>query len=321
MARRPLRGLSGRPAHRCPRRRHASATRATLSIPGAAAMPMRHFSRGNNFPAVAVPHGFNFWTPVTDAGSNWLYQYQERNGAGQPPAAAGLRAVARTQPVDGRSPDLPGDARGAGQRHAGARPREARAELQPRPTRRRTRTAIGCRSTTASSPRWRRPITPRCSVSPSPATSSQLVFDNLNDHGGITLDPSGRRFSGWSDVKSRLSTGATRMFFYGEVDQPVTAQRPPDAARVAITSPRGSASTPRKHKMVNLRIATSLIGSDQARHNLALEIAPRRALREVREQAQQQWDALLGMRQGQRCQSRRADHAVFQPLSPVPVPQ
>ena len=26
------------------------------------------FSRGNNFPATAVPHGFNFWTPVTDAG-------------------------------------------------------------------------------------------------------------------------------------------------------------------------------------------------------------------------------------------------------------
>ena len=27
------------------------------------------FSRGNNFPATAVPHGFNFWTPVTNAGS------------------------------------------------------------------------------------------------------------------------------------------------------------------------------------------------------------------------------------------------------------
>ena len=32
------------------------------------------FSRGNNFPATAVPHGFNFWTPVTNAGStSWLY--------------------------------------------------------------------------------------------------------------------------------------------------------------------------------------------------------------------------------------------------------
>src|SRR5699024_7950101 len=37
------------------------------------------FSRRNNNPAVAVPHGFNFWTPVTDAGSEWLYSYQEDN--------------------------------------------------------------------------------------------------------------------------------------------------------------------------------------------------------------------------------------------------
>ncbi|MER5754052.1 hypothetical protein [Streptomyces sp. NPDC002088] len=27
------------------------------------------FSRGNDFPATAVPHGFNFWTPVTNASS------------------------------------------------------------------------------------------------------------------------------------------------------------------------------------------------------------------------------------------------------------
>jgi hypothetical protein len=43
------------------------------------------YSRGNNFPAVALPHGFNFWTPVTDAGSNWIYQYQQRNGANNRP--------------------------------------------------------------------------------------------------------------------------------------------------------------------------------------------------------------------------------------------
>ena len=38
------------------------------------------FSRGNNFPATAVPHGFNFWTPVTNAGSlSWLYEYARGN--------------------------------------------------------------------------------------------------------------------------------------------------------------------------------------------------------------------------------------------------
>src|SRR6266480_2664866 len=38
------------------------------------------FSRGNNFPATAVPHGFNFWTPMTNAGSSsWLYEYHRMN--------------------------------------------------------------------------------------------------------------------------------------------------------------------------------------------------------------------------------------------------
>src|SRR5262249_12105645 len=40
------------------------------------------FSRGNNFPATAVPHGFNFLTPMTDAGSeSWVYEYQAQNNA------------------------------------------------------------------------------------------------------------------------------------------------------------------------------------------------------------------------------------------------
>jgi hypothetical protein len=43
------------------------------------------FSRGNTFPAVVLPHGFNFWTPVTDASSDWMYQYQDHNDANNRP--------------------------------------------------------------------------------------------------------------------------------------------------------------------------------------------------------------------------------------------
>lgn len=49
------------------------------------------FSRGNNFPATAVPHGFNFWTPVTDAGAlNWLYRWNEQNDAQNRPQLQAL---------------------------------------------------------------------------------------------------------------------------------------------------------------------------------------------------------------------------------------
>jgi hypothetical protein len=50
----------------------------------------------------------------------------------------------------------------------------------------------------------------------------QLVFDNKNNDGGITLHPEARSISGYSDVASGLSTGATRLFFYATFDQPIT---------------------------------------------------------------------------------------------------
>ncbi|MDT4986004.1 MAG: hypothetical protein QOI74_98, partial [Micromonosporaceae bacterium] len=49
------------------------------------------FSRGNNFPATAVPHGFNFWTPMTNAGSqSWLYEYNRMNNADNLPTLQAL---------------------------------------------------------------------------------------------------------------------------------------------------------------------------------------------------------------------------------------
>ena len=106
------------------------------------------FSRGNNIPATAVPHGFNFWTPVTDAGSLELALPlpggQQRR---QPARAAGALDQPRAEPVDGRPPDVPGDAVG-GRRHAADRPRRARARVQPRRTRSPARTTTGSRSRT-----------------------------------------------------------------------------------------------------------------------------------------------------------------------------
>ena len=49
------------------------------------------FSRGNNLPISAVPNGFNFLTPVTNATSNsWEYEYQRGNNAANLPMLQGL---------------------------------------------------------------------------------------------------------------------------------------------------------------------------------------------------------------------------------------
>jgi hypothetical protein len=57
------------------------------------------FSRGNTIPATAIPHGFNFWVPVTNAGSTtWLYEYQRANNAENRPELQALALSHQTSP-------------------------------------------------------------------------------------------------------------------------------------------------------------------------------------------------------------------------------
>lgn len=250
------------------------------------------FSRGNNFPAVAVPHGFNFWTPVTDAGSNWMYQYQQRNGADNRPR---LEAFALSHEP---SPWM-------GDRQTFQLMPAAVARGAPSANRATRALSFSHANETAHAHAYRVAFDDGIVTEIAPTDHaamfrftftgdrSQLVFDNRDDHGGIVLDPTTRSFSGWSDVKSRLSAGATRLFFYGTVDQPVSESgRLTGEGRDHVAAWFGFDTS--KTKVVNLRIATSLIGVAQARHNLALEIAPGDSFDDVHERAQRQWDRQLG---------------------------
>ncbi|HEY1588668.1 MAG TPA: glycoside hydrolase domain-containing protein, partial [Rhodanobacter sp.] len=251
-----------------------------------------NFSRGNTFPALAVPHGFNFWTPVTDASGNWLYQYQDHNGPDNRPR---LQAFALSHEP---SPWM-------GDRQTLQLMPEAQADGVPLLDRMARSLSFSHANETAHAYDYRVAFDNGIVTEIAPTDhaamfrftfagpQAQLLFDNINDHGSIMLDAAGRSFSGWSDVKSRLSTGATRLFFYGTVDQPVLRSgRLIGAGRDHVAAWFGfDAHT---QKVVNLRIATSLISLDQARHNLALEIAPGDTLESVRERAQQQWDKVLG---------------------------
>jgi predicted alpha-1,2-mannosidase len=250
-----------------------------------------HFSRGNTFPATAVPHGFNFWTPVTDAGSNWLYQYQDHNGPDNRPR---IQAFALSHEP---SPWM-------GERQTFQLMPEAQAGGVPVLDRTQRALSFSHDQETARAYDYRVRFDNGLVTEMVPTdhaamfrfsftgARSQLVFDNLNDSGSITLDPDGRGFSGWSDVKSRLSTGATRLYFVGMVDQPVQRSgHLTGAGRDHVAAWFGFDT--HENKVVNLRIATSLIGIDQAQHNLALEIAPGDTLETVRARAKRQWNDLL----------------------------
>ena len=255
------------------------------------------FSRGNNIPAVTLPHGFNFWTPVTDAGSDWMYQYQQRNDARnrprleafalshEPSPWMGDRQTFQLMPaaVASGAPSANRTARALSFSHAHeiAHAHDYKVTFD--------NGIVGEMTPTDHAAMLRFTF---------PGRRGQLVFDNRSNDGGITLDPAQRSFSGYSDVKSRLSTGATRLFFYATVDQPVTESgRLTGEGRDRVTAWFGfdTAHT----KTVNVRIATSLISVAQAKHNLELEIAPQESFEEVRERAQDIWDKQLGIVQVQ----------------------
>jgi predicted alpha-1,2-mannosidase len=121
-----------------------------------------------------------------------------------------------------------------------------------------------------------------------PGASSSLIFDNVNGNSALTIDAANGVVTGWSDVRSGLSNGATRMFVYATFDKPIKASGMlPEGNRPSTGYARFDAGT------VNMRIATSLIGTDQAKHNLQLELAADDTVESVKRRAQRGWDSKL----------------------------
>ncbi|MFF7186537.1 GH92 family glycosyl hydrolase [Streptomyces sp. NPDC008222] len=244
------------------------------------------FSRGNTFPATALPHGFNFWTPVTNAGSlNWLYDYARANNADNLPTIEAFSASHEPSPWMGDrqtfqvmpstaagTPDTGRAARALAFRHdkETARPyyygvtfeNGLKAEMTP------TDHAAVLRFTY-------------------PGDDASVIFDNVTEQAGLTLDKDNGIVTGFSDVKSGLSTGATRLFVYGVFDAPVT-----DGAASGV---KGYLRLrPGADHTVTLRLATSLISIDQAKDNLRQEVPDGTSFDTVKARAQRAWDKLLG---------------------------
>ena len=237
------------------------------------------FSRGNTFPATAVPQGFNFWTPVTDAASlSWLYEYHRRNDERNRPA---LQAFALShQP----SPWM-------GDRHTfhlrpGVGPVTHRAlafghenEID-RPYHYGVRFDNGI--TTDLAPADHAAVF-RFSF-PGPGGWVRICSGK-----GLRVDADHGTFTAYTSVRSRLSRGARRMFVYGTFDRPVhrasRRQRHEHSARRCLTFDTDT---------VTLRIATSLISLDQARRNLDQEIPAGTGFEEVAGRARELWQELLG---------------------------
>ena len=244
------------------------------------------FSRGNNFPATALPHGFNFWTPVTNSGSlSWLYDYARANNDDNLPTIQAFSASHEPSPWMGDRQTfqvMPSAASGTPSTDPNARELAFRHENETaRPYYYGVTFENGLKAEMA-------PTDHAASLRFTyPGDDASVVFDNVTEQAGLTLDKENGTVTGYSDVKSGLSTGATRLFVYGTFDAPVT-----DGSSSGV---KGYLKfKPGADHTVTLRLATSLIGVDQAKDNLRQEIPDGTSFDTVKKQARKVWDKLLG---------------------------
>jgi predicted alpha-1,2-mannosidase len=252
------------------------------------------YSRGSTVAATAVPHGFNFWTPVMDASSeSRLYVYQKQNNVDNLPELQALAVSHEPSPwmgdrqnfqimpqaTSGR-PTADRRARALAFRHENE---EARAHYYGVLFENGIRAEIAPQDHSAIF-RFTFPMESAC-----------LIFDHRNNEGALTLNADRRELSAYSDARSAASVGASRMFVYAKFDSPVVSSSMlHDGGGPDVTGHFCFDTGPSQHPVI-MRIATSFISVDQARRNLAQEIADTEGFDEVKERARAQWDSVLGV--------------------------
>lgn len=251
------------------------------------------FSRGNNFPATAVPHGFNFWTPMTNAGSlGWLYEYHRDNDETNLPRIEAFTASHEPSPWMGDRQTfqvMPSIAAGTPDPNRANRAMQFRHENE---------TAKPYHYAVTFENGLKTEIAPADHAAifrfVFPGDRARLLFDNFDDNGGLTLDTANGVVTGYSDVRSGNSTGATRMFYYAVFDRPVTGGgKITGQGRDNVLGHLAFDAGPKR--TVTMRIASSLISVEQARRNLELEIPASATFEQVKEQARRAWDDKLGV--------------------------
>lgn len=224
-------------------------------------------SRGNTFPAAALPNGATLLSPTTVPRLDWFYSWSAHDDASGRTPLHGLVLSHQPSPWMGdRNPLVVGLGAGRTFRHE---------------------------NETARPHRYTVRLDDGLLVDAAPTAHGAVVRLTAPDEGGLPVvtlatvagpcvvepDPGGAH--GWLESGSRLSVGRSRLFFVVRADVPATWRA--DGALDLGTA-----------REATLRLATSLIGVDQARVNLAGEIADA-GLDEVAARARGAWAERLGV--------------------------
>lgn len=248
------------------------------------------FSRGNNLPISAVPNGFTFFTPLTDANSQtWEYSYQSGNNAQNRPMLQGLGISHEPSPWMGdrnQMSVMPSITQGVPTGSASGRALAFdHATEVARPDHYRAQLDGGITAETAPADHggiWRFTF-------PGTVQTGSLVLDTVDNNGSFTVDPASGIVSGWVDNGSGGSAGRSRMFVYGVFDRSATTT---GVAPSGHTGTRYATFDTTSDRTVELQISTSFISLDQAKRNHGLELAGK-AFNDIQGAAKALWDKRL----------------------------
>ncbi|MFT8709226.1 MAG: GH92 family glycosyl hydrolase [Sporolactobacillus sp.] len=248
-------------------------------------------SRGNTLPAVGVPNGFAYWSPATNSSSaRHFYPYQQNNNPDNQPTIQSFSLSHSANVTDGDRQSfqvMPSDVSGtpsANRLNRGLAFSRTREIARPDLYQVTFTNGIQAKMTALSHSailRFR-----------FKGNSSNLIFDNIDNNGALTLSPDKKVLYGYSDVTNGKTGEVSRLFFYATVDQPVIDQgHLYGQGRDKVTGFYKFDTT--RHKSVTMRIASSLISVDQARHNLNLEVGSHVSFNDARLKAAAAWTKRL----------------------------
>ena len=229
-------------------------------------------SHGNTYPAVAVPFGMNFWTPVTGRmGSGWGYTYDATKLSGikqthQPSPwmndYAAFELMAMTGPIKLKQQDR---ASWFSHKAEVARPYAYQVYLADYDI-----TAEVTATARAAQFRFTFPS----------SDDAHILLDAYDKGSSVTIDTARRRITGYVRNNSGGVPANFRNWFVLEFDTPFTVSRTWDDTwqlRDTPTSEGGHVGAvvsfrTRKGQQVGVKVASSFIGLDQATRNLTTEI-------------------------------------------------
>lgn len=246
-------------------------------------------SYGNTYPAVAVPWGMNFWTPVTGKmGNGWGYTYDDTkiSGIKQTHQAspwmndyAAFELMAVTGPVRIRQ-----DERASWYSHKAeeSRPYKYKVYLADHDV-----TAEVAPTNRAAQFRFTFPE----------SDDAHIVLDAYNEGSMVSIDPARRRITGYARNNSGGVPANFHNYFVLEFDHDFTVTRTWDQnwqLRDDLKSEGGHVGAvvsfkTKKGEQIGVKVASSFISLEQAERNLEREIG-RDSYAQTEAKAKQAWE-------------------------------